>query len=53
MMSIRPFFGDELVPANAAILEGALNKNVYVGEHMIGIGTALLFPQQIVNFLLN
>lgn len=39
---IYPFFGDELVPKDTCILEGAENIAIPTGEHMISIGFAMV-----------
>lgn len=51
LMTIRPFFGDELVPADTVGIEGANNRKVYLPTHILGIGYSLRFSSQIINFL--
>ena len=51
ILTIRPFFGDELVPADTVEIKGATNKVVYVPSHMIGIGYSLRFSKLITDFL--
>lgn len=51
LMTIRPFFGDEVVPPETVALPGAHNTVVYSGEHVLSIGLSVLFPQAIFKFL--
>lgn len=52
IMTVRPMFGDELVPSETTILQGALNTKVPTPEHMLSIGAALtVFSQPIILFL--
>lgn len=52
VMTVRPMFGDELVPSETTILHGALNTKVPTPEHMLSIGAALtVFSSPIINFL--
>lgn len=51
ILTIRPFFGDELVPADTVSVEGAVNKVVYLPSHVLGIGYALRFSREIPNFI--
>lgn len=53
VLTLRPFFGDELVPADTVIIEGATNKVVYIPTHMLGIGFSLKFSKQLLGFLKN
>ncbi|NCT55416.1 hypothetical protein GW755_01075 [bacterium] len=50
ILTIRPFFGDDLVPADTVIIGGALNKVVYVPTHVLGIAYSLKFSKLISNF---
>lgn len=51
LMTLRPFFGDELVPSDTAYLEGAHNRWVYSPEHMLSIYLSLRYPAAIIDFL--
>lgn len=51
MMTIRPRFGDELVPHDTSYLKGANNRWIYTAEHGLSIYLALRHPQQILTFL--
>jgi len=53
LMTIRPFFGDELVPSDTVGIEGANNQLVYLPTHILGIGYSLKFSNQIIKFLVN
>jgi pimeloyl-ACP methyl ester carboxylesterase len=54
ILTIRPLFGDELVPASTAIVVGAYNITLPVIEHSFAIYTALtLFSSRIINFIKN
>jgi len=51
ILTVRPFFGDELVPPDSVVIQGALNKTVPMGEHIISIAMALIWYQPIIAFL--
>lgn len=51
ILTVRPFFGDELVPADTVVIQGALNKTVPMGEHIISIAMALVWYQPVIAFL--
>lgn len=52
IMTVRAMFGDELVPADTAIIKGVYNTQVPTPEHMLSIGTALtVFSKPIIMFL--
>ncbi|KKQ66962.1 MAG: hypothetical protein US86_C0002G0079 [Candidatus Daviesbacteria bacterium GW2011_GWA2_38_24] len=52
IMTVRAMFGDELVPGDTTILEGAYNTQVPTPEHMLSIGAALtIFSQPVILFL--
>jgi pimeloyl-ACP methyl ester carboxylesterase len=51
LMTIRPFFGDQLVPHDTANLDGAHNRWVYTAEHMLGIYLSLKLSNPIIEFL--
>lgn len=52
MMTIRPKFGDELVPADTVILQGANNIAIPSFEHMFSIALTLtIFSNPLVSFL--
>jgi len=51
-MTVRALFGDELVPADTAILRGAHNIVVPTPEHVFSIAIALtLFSRPLITFL--
>ena len=43
ILCIYPSLGDELVPRDTCVLEGANNTSVPTGEHMFSIGIAMMF----------
>ncbi len=51
ILTVRPFFGDELVPADTVVIQGALNKTVPMGEHVLSIATALILYRPVIAFL--
>jgi hypothetical protein len=51
LMTIRPFFGDELVPSDTANLAGAVNNWIYTPEHGLSISLSLKFAEPIISFL--
>ncbi len=52
LMTVRPQFGDQLVPADMAILAGATNITLPLAEHITTIALALtLFSRPIIDFL--
>lgn len=52
IMTVRAMFGDELVPPETTIIEGAYNTLVPTPEHMLSIGAALtIFSQPLIAFL--
>jgi len=52
VMTVRALFGDELVPADTAVLHGAYNTVVPTPEHVFSIGMALtLFSGPLITFL--
>ena len=52
IMTVRAMFGDELVPANTSILDGAQNIKIPIFEHSLSIYTSLwIFSKPLVNFL--
>lgn len=53
LMTIRPFFGDELVPRDTAYLDGAHNQWIYTPTHMLSIYLSLRFPKLIIPFLMS
>ncbi len=54
VMTVRARFGDQIVPADTTILEGAFNKSVPTAEHMLSIGAALtLFSKPLITFLIK
>jgi hypothetical protein len=52
ILTTHALLGDELVPADTAVLEGAENIAIPVFGHVFGIFISLIFfPKQIINFL--
>lgn len=52
IMTVRAMFGDELVPPETTIIDGALNIEIPTGEHMFSIGVALtVFSKSLISFL--
>ncbi len=52
IMTVRALFGDELVPSETTILQGAYNTVVPTPEHVFSIGMALtLFSEPLIMFL--
>lgn len=52
IMTIRPAFGDELVPANTVPIDGAVNITIPTGEHLFSISMAMtVFSNRIISFL--
>ncbi len=54
IITIRPLFGDELVPANTVTINDVRNITIPTIEHVLSIGLALtLFSRPIIKFLKN
>lgn len=53
IMTIMPLFGDQLVPASTVPIEGALNKKIFMGEHILSIATAMTIYSPLKKFLLS
>lgn len=52
IMTVRAMFGDELVPPETTILQGAYNTRVPTPEHVLSIGAALTaFSRPLIVFL--
>lgn len=52
IMTVRPMFGDELVPASTSTIEEAKNITVFTPEHTLSIyATLSLFSKSIIGFL--
>ncbi len=51
ILTVRPMFGDELVPPDTVVVQGALNRTVPTGEHILGIATALVKHEPVILFL--
>lgn len=52
IMTVRAMFGDELVPAETAIVKGADNIAVPTAEHVLSIGATLtIFSKPVILFL--
>lgn len=48
VMTFHSFWFDELVPSETTTLEGAINKEVYLPEHMLSIGVTLTLSSYIL-----
>jgi hypothetical protein len=53
LLTIRPYFGDELVPSDTAYLAGAQNRWIYTPGHGLSIILSLWFSKAITEFLTN
>ena len=54
ILTIRPLFGDELVPANTVTIDGANNVVIPSGEHVLSIALALsLLFAEVIGFLIK
>lgn len=54
ILTIRPLFGDELVPANTAVIDGGKNITIPTMEHSLSIYLALsIFSKPLINFLVD
>ncbi len=51
ILTVRPFFGDELVPQDTAAMPGATNRWIYLPGHMAGIFWSLLLAEPLWEFL--
>lgn len=51
ILTVRPLFGDELVPPDTVVIPGATNKTVPFGEHIISIALALVWYRPVIAFL--
>lgn len=52
VMTVRPRFGDEIVPVGATTVERARNVQILMGGHLLTIAAALtVYSRQIVDFL--
>jgi pimeloyl-ACP methyl ester carboxylesterase len=52
IMTVRSLFGDELVPGETTVIQGANNRTVPVPEHMLSIVSALtIFSKPLTSFL--
>ncbi|MBU1886074.1 hypothetical protein KKE34_05745 [Patescibacteria group bacterium] len=52
IMTMRALFGDELVPSETTILQGAYNTTVPTAEHVLSIGSSLtVFSKPLIVFL--
>jgi hypothetical protein len=52
ILTIRPLFGDELVPADTVLVKSAKNIQIPTIEHVLSIAFAVtLFSQKIISFL--
>ncbi|MFA6518062.1 MAG: hypothetical protein WCV93_00210 [Candidatus Shapirobacteria bacterium] len=54
IMTVHSLLGDELVPTNTAIIDGAKNIVVPLGEHMVSIASSLtIFSKPLVEFMVS
>jgi len=54
IMTVRPLFGDELVPSSTTTIDGAVSTIIPTTEHMLSIGAALsVFSAPLIRFLLE
>jgi len=54
IMTVTAMFGDELVPPDTTMLEGAYNTRVPTAEHVLSIGAALtVFSKPLIIFLIK
>ena len=53
IMTITPLFGDQLVPYSTIPIDGALNKKLFMGEHVLSIATAMTIYSPLKKFLLS
>lgn len=52
IMTVRAMFGDELVPPETTIVDGAYNTQIPSGEHLLSIGAALtICSDPLISFL--
>lgn len=52
VMTVRAMFGDELVPPETTVLQGAYNAIIPTAEHVLSIGAALtVFSRPLIVFL--
>ena len=52
IMTIRPLFGDEVVPANTVGVRGARNIVIPSGEHVLSIALAMtMYSRKIIDFI--
>ncbi len=53
IMTVCPMFGDEAVPSETTIIQGALNTKVPTTEHILSIAAALtIFSKRMMQFLI-
>jgi hypothetical protein len=50
-MTIRPKFGDLIVPTKTVGVKGAKNIEIFATGHIFSICFALQFPKRIMNFI--
>lgn len=53
IMTIMPIFGDQLVPSSTVFIEGAVNKKIFMGEHILSITYAMAIYTPLKKFLLS
>lgn len=53
IMTVMPLFGDQLVPASTVPIVGAINKKIFMGEHILSIATAMTIYSPLKKFLLT
>jgi len=50
ILTVRPLW-DELVPPETVVIKGALNKQIPMVEHVLGIATAMVLYDPVIMFL--
>lgn len=54
IMTVYPFFGDELVPKNTSMIDGSKNRIIPTGEHITSVVSSLtVFSKQLREFVFN
>lgn len=51
ILTVRPRFGDELVPPETVVIKGAQNTAIPLGEHIVTIAAAFLMYKPMIAFL--
>lgn len=53
ILTVRPQFGDELVPPETVVINGALNTTIPFGEHILSIAAAFILYRPVITFLVE